>query len=76
MLIRVIDNGPGVVDFERIFDAFVTTKNNGLGIGLAVSRSIIEAHAGRLWAENNLSGGATFSVVLPLVSGQSHHDLS
>ncbi len=71
MLIQVIDNGPGVADQEKIFDPFVTTKNNGMGIGLAVSRSIVEAHGGRLWAENNPSGGATFSVALPLSSGQS-----
>ena len=68
MLIQVIDNGPGVDDKEKIFDAFVTTKENGMGIGLAVSRSIVEAHGGRIWAENNPSGGATFSVALPLSS--------
>jgi len=66
MLIQVIDNGPGVDDPERIFDSFVTTKDKGMGIGLAVSRSIIEAHKGRLWAENNKTGGATFNVALPL----------
>lgn len=76
MLIQVIDNGPGVADQERIFDAFVTTKANGMGIGLAVSRSIVEAHGGRLWAENNPSGGATFSVALPLSSGQSNSSSS
>jgi signal transduction histidine kinase len=69
MLIQVIDNGPGLADQEGIFDAFVTTKANGMGIGLAVSRSIVEAHGGRLWAENNPSGGATFSVALPLFAG-------
>lgn len=66
ILIQVIDNGPGVADQERIFDAFVTTKTNGMGVGLAVSRSIVEAHDGRLWAENNPSGGATFNVALPV----------
>ena len=66
MLIQVIDNGPGVADQERIFDAFVATKTNGMGIGLAVSRSIVEAHGGRLWAENNPAGGATFNVALPV----------
>jgi PAS domain S-box-containing protein len=66
ILIHVIDNGPGLGDLDRIFDAFVTTKANGMGIGLAVSRSIIEAHGGRLWAENNKAGGASFHVALPL----------
>ena len=68
MLIQVIDNGPGVDNTETIFDAFVTTKDKGMGIGLAVSRSIVEAHNGRLWAENNPGGGATFSMALPLSS--------
>jgi PAS domain S-box-containing protein len=66
MLVQVIDNGPGVHDPERIFDAFMTTKEKGMGIGLAVSRSIVEAHGGRLWAENNKAGGASFNVALPL----------
>jgi hypothetical protein len=66
MLIQVIDNGPGVGDPERIFDSFMTTKKKGMGIGLAVSRSIVEVHGGRLWAENNKTGGATFNVALPL----------
>ena len=66
MLIQVIDNGPGVDDPDRIFDAFMTTKEKGMGIGLAVSRSTVEAHGGKLWAENNKTGGATFNVTLPL----------
>jgi PAS domain S-box-containing protein len=66
MLIQVIDNGPGVHDPEQIFDAFMTTKEKGMGIGLAVSRSIVEAHGGQLWVENNKTGGATFNVALPL----------
>jgi signal transduction histidine kinase len=66
LIVQVIDNGPGVIDPESIFDAFVTTKDKGMGIGLAVSRSIAEAHGGRLWAENNPDGGARFSIALPL----------
>src|ERR1700723_3340871 len=66
MLVQVIDNGPGVDDPDRIFDAFMTTKEKGMGIGLAVSRTIVEAHGGQLWAENNKTGGATFNVALPL----------
>jgi C4-dicarboxylate-specific signal transduction histidine kinase len=66
MLIQVIDNGPGVDDPDRIFDTFMTTKEKGMGIGLAVSRSIVESHGGRLWVERNKAGGATFNVALPL----------
>ena len=61
----MIDNGPGVDDLNQIFDAFMTTKERGMGVGLAVSRTIVEAHGGRLWAENNKTGGASFNVALP-----------
>jgi PAS domain S-box-containing protein len=70
VLLEVIDNGSGIVGGDSIFDAFVTTKNKGMGIGLAVSRSIIEAHEGRLAAANNEGYGATFSVVLPVLPVQ------
>jgi C4-dicarboxylate-specific signal transduction histidine kinase len=63
--IEVIDNGPGVQDLERIFDAFVTTKEKGMGIGLAVSRSIVDAHDGELWAENNPDFGAKIVLKIP-----------
>jgi len=59
----VADHGPGIPaeDLERIFQPFVTTKKHGLGLGLAICRSIVEAHGGRLWAENSHSGrGAVF----------------
>jgi PAS domain S-box-containing protein len=72
VLIEVIDNGPGVADPEQIFDAFMTTKEKGMGIGLAVSRSIIDAHGGRIWCENNPGGGARFSVTIPISS--AHQD--
>jgi PAS domain S-box-containing protein len=74
LVIQVIDNGPGVVDPEKIFDAFVTTKTKGMGIGLAVSRSIVEAHGGRLWAENGPDGGAIFHVALPLSPWVGAHE--
>ena len=59
----VRDRGAGIAsdDLERIFQPFVTTKVQGLGMGLAICRSIIEAHGGRLWAENAPDGGATFN---------------
>ena len=53
-------------DADRLFDAFYTTKNDGMGIGLSVSRSIIENHHGRLWAAPNDGPGATFSFSIPV----------
>ncbi|MCD5995434.1 GHKL domain-containing protein [Pseudomonas sp. CDFA 602] len=63
----VRDNGAGVSpeNVERIFDAFYTTKEEGMGIGLAISRSIIEAHGGRIWMTANPSIGCTFQFTLP-----------
>jgi len=56
-------------DVERLFEAFYTTKSGGMGIGLSVSRSIIESHQGRLWAELNHGPGATFSFSIPTAAG-------
>ena len=66
--IAVGDAGHGIPadTLARIFDPFFTTKPNGMGIGLAVSRSIVEAHRGRLWAENRNGGGAAFRFTLPI----------
>jgi two-component system, LuxR family, sensor kinase FixL len=66
--VRVCDNGPGVPaeSLERLFDPFFTTKVNGMGMGLAVSKTIVEAHQGRLWAENRLEGGACFCFTIPI----------
>ena len=62
------DNGEGIEPtyLERIFQPFVTTKKDGLGLGLSISRSIVSAHAGSLWAENARMGkGAVFHLTLP-----------
>jgi PAS domain S-box-containing protein len=66
VLTEFVDNGHGLPDdgADKIFDAFVSTKENGMGIGLAISRSIVEAHDGELWAENNHGAGTTFSLLL------------
>ena len=60
------DNGPGIPaeQVDSVFDPFYTAKNNGLGMGLAVCKSIITTHEGRIWAENNPEGGATLSFAL------------
>jgi signal transduction histidine kinase len=71
VLLEVIDNGSGIIGSDNIFDAFVTTKRKGMGIGLAVSRSVVEAHQGRITASNNEGHGATFSVILPVLPVQS-----
>ena len=55
-------------DADRIFDAFYTTKSHGIGMGLAISRSIVESHGGRLWVTTNPGTGANFHLTLPIQS--------
>jgi PAS domain S-box-containing protein len=66
--ISVSDTGSGIPadKFEHIFTPFFTTKPNGMGLGLPISRTIVEAHGGKFWVENNKLGGATFYFTLPL----------
>lgn len=73
--VSVADTGTGIrpEDLERIFEPFVTTKAQGMGLGLAICRSIVRAHNGRLWASNNPDGGASVSIELP-VNGPSPAD--
>ena len=70
----VIDAGIGVDPqaVERLFDAFYTTKKSGMGIGLSVSRFIIESHKGRLWATPNQGPGATFAFFVPAAPRARH----
>jgi PAS domain S-box-containing protein len=66
VLVSVHDTGSGLPpQADRIFDAFFTTKLHGIGMGLSISRSIVESHGGRLWADGNSAGGATFHIALP-----------
>jgi signal transduction histidine kinase len=67
VLVAVRDTGPGLdpSHLERVFDAFYTTKSSGMGMGLSICRSIIDAHGGRLWAEANEPRGAVFQFTLP-----------
>jgi PAS domain S-box-containing protein len=66
VLVEVRDSGAGLKDPDRIFEAFYTTKENGMGMGLAICRSIIDAHRGRLWAASAEGVGTTFSFTLPV----------
>jgi signal transduction histidine kinase len=69
VLVAVSDSGPGLphANPERVFEAFYTTKSSGLGMGLSICRSIVEAHGGRLWATPNQPHGAVFCMMLPVV---------
>jgi len=65
VVVEVCDRGCGLESTERVFESFFTTKPNGMGMGLAICRSIVEAHGGKLWASLNPSHGTTFSFSLP-----------
>lgn len=73
VLVTIRDSGPGLpLDrIERLFDAFYTTKPNGLGMGLSICRSIIDRHGGRLWATANTPCGALFQFTVPSVQAMS-----
>jgi signal transduction histidine kinase len=76
--VTVIDRGQGIppTHASRIFESFFTTKNEGMGLGLSIARSIVEDHGGRIWVENNPEDGATFHFTIPaaeyITAGQNH----
>ncbi|MGE0044655.1 MAG: PAS domain S-box protein [Hyphomonadaceae bacterium] len=71
--IAVADTGPGLAPeiAAKLFQPFVTTKTSGMGVGLSISRTIVEAHGGRIWVEDNPGGGAVFKVTLPRARGEA-----
>ena len=73
VLVAVRDSGTGIcADRDRFFTPFFTTKANGMGMGLPITRSLIEGHGGRLWAEPNVPNGAVFSFTLPVPTGVAY----
>ena len=69
MRARSISNsGPGIPPnrLNEVFDPFFTTRQQGMGIGLSIARTVVQAHKGRIWAENVAGGGAVFRLTLPL----------
>jgi two-component system, LuxR family, sensor kinase FixL len=73
-LVSVSDTGSGISEEvrPRLFEPFMTTKKEGMGVGLSICRTIVEAHGGSIWAENNEAGGATFCFTLPLAEAPAH----
>jgi signal transduction histidine kinase len=73
VLVTVRDSGPGLAPaaLDRVFESFYTTKPSGMGLGLSICRSIVEAHGGRLWAGANEPRGAVFQFTLPTVNRSS-----
>lgn len=74
--IDVRDTGPGIAPeiTHQLFQPFVTTKRQGMGVGLSISRTIVELHGGRLWAEPNADCGTVFRLTLKTIAGEDLSD--
>jgi C4-dicarboxylate-specific signal transduction histidine kinase len=72
VLVSVTDNGPGIAPkiASQLFQPFITTKENGMGVGLTICQSIIDGHGGRIWAEENGPAGTAFRFLLPMGEAQ------
>jgi C4-dicarboxylate-specific signal transduction histidine kinase len=68
IIVRIADAGVGLTDPDAVFEPFYTTKTQGMGMGLAICRTILDAHDGRLWAAKNATHGATFAFTLPVAA--------
>src|SRR5215468_2693353 len=75
-VVKVVDTGTGIAPevADQLFQPFITTKSQGLGVGLSISRTIVESHGGRIWVEPNPAGGTVFRFTLRAVSQQDVHD--
>ena len=67
IVVQILDSGPGISDYAlaRLFEPLFTTKENGIGLGMPICKTIVEAHGGHLWAESPAGGGARFNLSLP-----------
>jgi two-component system sensor kinase FixL len=75
-VIKVADTGTGIAPevADQLFQPFITTKSQGLGVGLSISRTIVESHGGRIWVEPNPAGGTIFRFTLRAVHQEDIHD--
>jgi two-component system sensor kinase FixL len=75
-VVKIVDTGTGIAPeiANQLFQPFITTKSQGLGVGLSISRTIVESHGGRIWVEPNPGGGTIFRFTLHAVYQEDVHD--